>query len=100
MKDHKRCEMYDGLDSHLGRCLKNWAAYFTPARGGRERLLKAAQTQKVDSDGDAPGAWILYLWPESEPKLAYKSSHLRLLGPITQSRMWSFHQLTVSRLAT
>lgn len=71
--------MNDRMDSYLSRCLKNWVARQPPAPRDRERLLKlAAQSadlekspsHTIDSLLQRPGDW---------------------LGPITQTRLWSFH---------
>ena len=88
--------MYE-IDSLLSRCLKNWAANHPLPVDGRERLLeKAAGLHKSVNrdthhgiDYDFRGAEHLYRNPASW-----------LVGPLSQSPLYSFHISTIFRMAT
>ena len=86
------------MDAYISRCLKNWAAYRQPSADGRQRLLRAAavgpdlyRTRLAPPIASIIRS-ILYTQPVIEPESDW------LLTPFTQSRLWSFHMATSSRL--
>lgn len=86
------------MDAYISRCLKNWAAYRQPSADGRQRLLRAASIQpelyrtRLASPIASLIRSILYTQPIVEPDAEW------LFTPFTQSRLWSFHMATSSRL--
>jgi hypothetical protein len=79
--------MDDGRDSFLSRHLKNWAVQQQPPAGTRERLLEKAAGSSVSNDRTIFSAF----WTLIRLKMPDHASDDRLFGPLTQSRLWSFH---------
>jgi hypothetical protein len=90
--------MDDDLDVYIGRSLKNWSASQPLPAGGRRRLLRAAAGYSEDHDRMT---YLLSIWKKStSPTTAYPIHGDRFLGPLTQSRYWSYHLAASLRLAT
>lgn len=88
--------MDDGRDSFLSRYLKNWAVQQQPPAGARERLLKTAAGSSIPSDKTiTPTFWALI-----RLKFPDRTSDERFLGPLTQTRLWSFHMALDLRQVT
>ena len=89
--------MYNEIDSLLSRYLKNWAARHPAPQDVRDQLLEKAsnmhspvkRNELRGIDYDFRGAESLYL-----------HSGNWLIGPFSQSRLYSFHISTVCRMAT
>jgi hypothetical protein len=79
--------MDDGRDSFLSRYLKNWAVQQRPPAGARERLLEKAASSSIPNDKTIFSA----IWALIRQKMQDRGSDDRLFGPLTQSRLWSFH---------
>ena len=86
------------MDAYISRCLKNWATLQQPAPDGRQRLLRTAsirpdlyRTRLAPPIANIIKS-IFYAQPVIEPESDW------LLTPFTQSRLWSFHMATASRL--
>jgi hypothetical protein len=79
--------MDDGRDSFLSRHLKNWAVQQRPPAGARERLLETAASSSIPVDKTIFSTF----WTLIRLKMPDHASNDRLLGPLTQSRLWSFH---------
>ena len=89
--------MMHEIDSLLSRYLKNWAASHPLPVDGRERLLEEAadlynsvkRNTHHGIDYDFRGAEHLY-----------RNSASWLVGPFSQSPLYSFHISTIFRVAT
>jgi hypothetical protein len=88
--------MDDGRDSFLSRYLKNWAIQQQPPAGARERLLKTAAGPSIPSDTTITSTF----WALFRQKMPDRSSEDRFLGPLTQTRLWSFHMAMDLHLVT
>ena len=88
----------DEMDFYLSRCVKNWAASHCPPAGGRIRLLRAAASPPVQRERQLV-RFLSYLKTlvSVGPDIYYEGEIY--LGPITQSRAWSYHFATNIRLA-
>jgi hypothetical protein len=89
--------MIDEIDSMLSRYLKNWAARHHPPADGREQLLEEAASLHASARRNSYGD-IDYDFRGAE--YLYRNSGNWLVGPISQSRLYSFHIATVIRMAT
>ena len=86
------------MDVYIGRCMKNWAAFQKPAQGGRERLLRVASIRPdlYRTRLGLPIASTLKSLFYPQPVMDSEADWLFV--PFTQSRVWSFHLATVSRV--
>ena len=85
-------------DEYLSKQLKNWAVTQQPPEDGLSSLLLSARNpQKKGRSGESRlGAiWGLF---GVDVVLFRRRENVRL-GPITQSRAWSFHLATANRFA-
>ena len=90
MKDLDWCDMNDEMDFYLSRCVKNWAAQQQPPPGGRTRLLETASSPAIEQRRYFDRLlYAINLWLFT-PDHTYHN-HEWSIGPITQSRAWSFH---------
>jgi hypothetical protein len=89
--------MNNEIDSLLSRYLKNWAAgHLTPV-DGRERLLEKAATLHTTVRRNVHRG-IDYDFRAAEHH--YSGAGNWLVGPFSQSRLYSFHLSTIFRMAT
>ena len=89
--------MMNEIDSLLSRYLKNWAADHPAPVDGRERLLQKATTLHTTVRRNVHRG-IDYDYRGAEQ--FYRSSSNWLIGPFSQSRLYSFHLSTIFRMAT
>jgi hypothetical protein len=95
-------EMTNGMDTYIGRCLKNWTARFrVPADGKAALLMRAAQPSREQNP------WQFRYLDEIKQRCsskyeqpAYPHSHLLFMEPFTLSALRSFYLVTEQRLAT
>ena len=88
--------MANYFDHYLARNIKNWMANQRPPENGRARLLRQAAEMKANPQGKPVTLQKLYALQCS----AYHPRGEWLFGPITQTRLWSFHVATTYRLVT
>jgi hypothetical protein len=89
--------MMNEIDSLLSRYLKNWTAgHPVPADVRKSLLEKAAGLQTPAKRNVLPG--IDYDFRGAEQH--YRGSGNWLIGPFSQSRLYSFHFSTIYRMAT
>jgi hypothetical protein len=85
-------------DEYLSKLLKNWAATHQPPEAGRSLLLLSARTSQVKRKA---GGWQLgSFWSVfGVDVVLFRKRESYWLGPITQSRAWTFHLATTNRFA-
>ena len=88
----------DEMDFYLSRCVKNWAGKQQPPKDGLLRLIMAAKSPPVQREKQIVRFVSYCKGLLFENQEFYIEGDWRM-GPITQSRAWSFHLATNWRLA-
>jgi len=93
--------MNDELESYLSRCLKNWTAKYRPPGDGKARLIRRAS---LPPSPDEAYPFVRYFSAflnrfANSNDLFYSQRNWQIVGPFTQSLVWSFHIENNHRLA-